>query len=225
MQQRRMLVVSPHLDDAVFSLGATMARAARTGARVDVVTVFAGDPESTRTASGWDRRAGFATEGEAASARRSEDLEACRIVRAEPTWLSFPPGSYGVPRDPDRVWSALAPAVTCAETVFVPGFPLSNEDHAWLAGLFVDRELSVELVRYSEQPYRYGIRGAGRRPSSEWERSRVALADYRRKRRAVREDRSQLPLLGLSRNVNRLLLHELLHGGETLLRSRAATSA
>jgi hypothetical protein len=107
----------------------------------------------------------------------------------------------------------------------VPGFPLSNDDHAWLAGLFVDRELSVELVRYSEQPYRYGIRRAGRRPGSEWERSRVALADYRRKRRAVREYRSQLPLLGLSRNVNRLLLHELLHGGETLLRSGAATIA
>ena len=225
MQLRRMLVVSPHLDDAVFSLGATMAHAARAGARVEVVTVFAGDPESTRTASGWDQRAGFATEGEAASARRSEDREACRIVGAEPTWLSFPPGSYGVPRDPDRVLSALAAAVTCAETVFVPGFPLSNEDHAWLAGLFVDQELSVELVRYSEQPYSYGIRREGRRPGSDWERSRVALADYRRKRQAVREYRSQLPLLGFTRSVNRLLLHELLQGGEALLRSRAATSA
>jgi LmbE family N-acetylglucosaminyl deacetylase len=218
-----MLVVSPHLDDAILSLGATISHAARSDSKVDVVTVFAGDPESTREASGWDRRAGFATEGDAASTRRIEDLEACRIVGAAPAWLSFAPGSYGDPRDPDRVWSALAPAVTGANSVFVPGFPLNNEDHAWLAGLFVDRGLSVEVVSYSEQPYRYVVGAAeGRRPGSDWERSRVAIADYRRKRRAVRAYRSQLPLLGLTRKLNRLLLHEWLHGGEAVLRSRSA---
>jgi len=216
-----VLVVSPHLDDAVFSLGATISNASRSGSKVEVVTVFAADPGSTRTASGWDRRAGFATEGEAAAARRDEDREACRLVGAMPTCLSFAPGSYGDSRDPDRVWSKLAPAVTRAHSVFVPGFPLTNEDHSWVAGLFVDRELSVELVRYSEQPYRYGVRTEGRRPGREWERSRVAIADYRRKRRAVQAYRSQLPLLGLTGNVNRLLVYELLHGGEALFRSRS----
>lgn len=124
----QMLVVSPHLDDAVLSLGATMTHVARSGASVAVLTVFAGNPESTRPASGWDRQAGFETEGEAATARRSEDLEACRIVGAAPTWLPFAPGSYGDRRDPDEVWSALAPSVTRADTVYVPGFPLTNED-------------------------------------------------------------------------------------------------
>ena len=223
-QPRKVLVVSPHLDDAVLSLGATITHAARSGSKVDVVTVFAGDPDSMRPASGWDRRAGFATEGEAAVARRSEDREACRIVGAAPTWLPFAPGSYGDSRDPNRVWSALAPAVTRADSVFVPGFPLANEDHAWIAELFVDRELSVELVRYSEQPYRYGIRAEGRRLGSNWERSKVAIPDYRRKRRAMQAYRSQLPLLGLTRNLNRLLLHEFLHGGEALLRSRSAAA-
>src|SRR5712691_10743873 len=127
-----ILVVSPHLDDAVLSLGATMARAVRLGAQVNVVTVFAGDPSSTRQVSGWDRRAGFATEGAAASARRSEDVEACRAIGATPSWLSFAPGSYGDSRDADRIWSALADAAACADTVLVPGFPLSNEDHAWI---------------------------------------------------------------------------------------------
>src|SRR5712692_1758346 len=96
-----ILVVSPHLDDAVLSLGMTIARAARSGGQVDVLTVFAGDPESTRPSGGWDRRAGFNTEGEAATARRVEDLEACRTVGAAPTWLSFAPGAYRDPRDPD----------------------------------------------------------------------------------------------------------------------------
>ncbi|MGZ4335701.1 MAG: PIG-L deacetylase family protein [Gaiellaceae bacterium] len=219
-----MLVVSPHLDDAILSLGATMTHVARSGASVAVLTVFAGNPESTRPASGWDRRAGFETEGEAATARRSEDLEACRVVGAAPTWLPFAPGSYGDRRDPDEVWSALTPAVTRADTVYVPGFPLTNEDHAWLAALFVGRDLSVDLVRYSEQPYRYGVREEGRSPGRDWERSRVAIADYRRKRRAVQAYRSQLPLLGLTRNLNRLLLHEFMHGGEALLRSRSAAA-
>lgn len=220
----KLLVVSPHLDDAVLSLGATISRATRSSSSVDVVTVFAADPLSTRPASGWDKRAGFATEGEAAAARRGEDSEACRLVGATPAWLPFAPGSYGDPRDPDRVWSELAPIVTCADTVFVPGFPLTNADHAWVAGLFIDRELAVELVRYSEQPYRYSIRTEGRRPGSGWQRSRVAITDYRRKRRAVQSYRSQLPLLGLTRGVNRLLLHELLHGGEALLRAGTAAA-
>lgn len=196
-----------------------MARAARLGAQVDVVTVFAGDPGSTRQVSGWDRRAGFATEGEAASARRTEDVEACRTIGAAPIWLPFAPGSYGDSRDPDRIWSALADAAARADRVLVPGFPLSNDDHAWIAALLSDRELPAQLVRYSEQPYRYGARTEGLRPGDEWERSGVAIRDYRLKRRAILAYRSQLPLLGLTRKLNRLLMHEILHGGEALLRS------
>ena len=66
-----VVVVSPHLDDAALSLGAAIARARRIGAaRVVVLTVFAGNPESDLPAGGWDSRAGFATEGEASRARR-----------------------------------------------------------------------------------------------------------------------------------------------------------
>ena len=38
----RLVVVSPHLDDAVLSLGATLAHAVESGATVEVLTVFAG---------------------------------------------------------------------------------------------------------------------------------------------------------------------------------------
>lgn len=219
-----MLVVSPHLDDAVLSLGATMARATRSGAQVDVLTVFAGDPGSTRPVSGWDCRAGFATEGEAATARRAEDLEACRIVGAAPTWFSFAAGSYGDARDPDRIWSAIADAAARAHTVLVPGFPLSNDDHAWLAGLFVDRGIPAEVVRYAEQPYLYGARAQRPRPGGRWTSSGIAIRDYRLKRRAILAYRSQLPLLGLTSKLNRLLLHEILHGGEALLRTSATAA-
>ena len=90
----RVAVLSPHLDDAVLSLGAAIARAVREGATVTIVTVFAGDVDSALPASNWDRLAGFATEGEAAAARRVEDATACALLGAEPRPLPFPDYPY-----------------------------------------------------------------------------------------------------------------------------------
>ena len=85
-REQRIVVVSPHSDDGVLSLGASMSRWARGGAHVELLTVLALDPVSTAPTGGWDRRAGFRTEGEAAQARRGEDTAACAVlenVRAE----------------------------------------------------------------------------------------------------------------------------------------------
>ena len=65
-----IVVLSPHSDDGVLSLGASMARWARSGRQVELLTVFALDPASSAPTGGWDRRAGFLTEGAAANARR-----------------------------------------------------------------------------------------------------------------------------------------------------------
>ncbi len=51
---KRVVVVSPHSDDAVLSLGAAIAAWARRGAEVEVLTVFALDPGSHAPAGGWD---------------------------------------------------------------------------------------------------------------------------------------------------------------------------
>ena len=55
------------------SVGLRMASAARNGAHVTVLTVFACDPQSSAPAEWWDRAGGFRTLGEAACARREED--------------------------------------------------------------------------------------------------------------------------------------------------------
>src|SRR6476620_7604766 len=85
----RVVVVSVHLDDAVFSVGAALARAARRGADVTVLTVLANDPADESPAREWDAQAGFATAAEAARARREEDSRACELVGATPVWLPF----------------------------------------------------------------------------------------------------------------------------------------
>jgi LmbE family N-acetylglucosaminyl deacetylase len=203
----RVVVVSPHLDDGVFSLGAMIAHGAKAGVRFEVLTVFGCDPGSQAPANGWDTRGGFATEGEAATARRNEDREACRLVGAEPHWLPFRGGGYTPHKDADEIYSAVAEHVSGADAVLVPGFPLRNDDHAWLAGLFHERPLSARLGRYVEQPYAYAVRKEQSLSGAEWEKPRVTPADRLRKRRAIREYASQLPLLSLGpRKLNLLVL-------------------
>lgn len=228
-------VISPHLDDAVLSLGASIARSVRSGQRgIAVVTVFAGDPDSRRPAGGWDRRGGFATEGEAATARRREDRNACRLVGAEAFWLPFSEADYRETLDGDAVWSALSDAIEPAGSVLVPGFPLTNPDHAWLLELFVRRaDPGLRIGLYAEQPYRYTARKECPRPqvpdhlsrtpreSSDWIELGARPRGVWTKRRAVLAYRSQMPLLGFSqrrsRKLNGMLVHEALHGGEAIV--------
>ena len=226
------MVVSPHLDDAILSLGASILRATRSGRHVTVLTVFAGRPDSGLPAGGWDGRGGFATEGEASKARRLEDAKACVAVGAEASWLSLSEADYRDTLDGDSIWSAVNGAVTDArpEGVLLPGFPLTNPDHAWITELLVDRGLPCSrLGLYAEQPYRFWARherarsngGAGPVATGlpvEWVSAGRNLREMWTKRRAIVAYRSQIRLLGMSHrhNLNRMLLDETLRGGEAI---------
>ncbi|WP_414939950.1 PIG-L deacetylase family protein [Amycolatopsis sp. cmx-11-51] len=74
----RILAVSPHLDDAVLSFGASLAQAAQDGAKVTVYTVFAGvaqppySPAAERMHSIW----GISPDEDAVLHRQKEDIAA-----------------------------------------------------------------------------------------------------------------------------------------------------
>lgn len=226
----RVVVVSPHLDDAAISLGAAIACAARRGAQVEVLTVFAGDPDSDAPARGWDTRGGFGTEGEAARARREEDRAAFALLGASVTWLPFGDEQYDRHGGEDEVWRAVADAVAEADSVLVPGFPLTHADHAWLSELLVRRGLpSGRMGVYVEQPYADRVRKTQPRPtvspvlSSDtisWSRLHARTVDRRAKRKALAAYRSQVGLLNLSPGVgsrlDRMLWREFVHGGEAV---------
>lgn len=86
-----LTIISPHLDDAVFSCGALIAA----GRNPLVVTVFAGVPPEGIDAPDWDRAAGFNTGHEAVHARRHEDARALAMLGGEPVWLDFLDSQYG----------------------------------------------------------------------------------------------------------------------------------
>ena len=121
----RPVVVSPHLDDGVLSLGATIAVETQRGIAVDVLTVFANDPASRAPAKAWDRACGFATEGQAASVRREEDRQACELVGALPKRLPSADSEYVRERSESAVWE---PPVRLSPMRHSPpaGFPLAH---------------------------------------------------------------------------------------------------
>ncbi len=226
----RVVVVSPHLDDGILSLGAAIASWVRAGRSVVVLTVLACDPQSGDAAGGWDVRAGFATEGAAARARRAEDRAACDRLGAAAIWLPFGSGDYDRHADDADIHRAVASAVSGAAAVLLPGSPLSQAEHAWLTGLLLERSLPCErLGFYAEQPYR--DRTAEPPTAPDWLSSAVdselafeGIRVDRRARlaklRAVRHYRSQLGLLALDRRggwpLYRLLWSEARRGGEAL---------
>jgi LmbE family N-acetylglucosaminyl deacetylase len=156
---RRVVVLSPHLDDGVLSIGAFVHRQCRSGVRVEILTVLANDPtREENDPSPWDRRCGFASAGAAASARRQEDRRACAALGATPVWLPY--GDHAYPRGGSdaQIWSGIQRTSRDADLVLVPGFPLSHPDHRWLAELVLARrqELDGRLALYAEQPYAAG---------------------------------------------------------------------
>jgi LmbE family N-acetylglucosaminyl deacetylase len=230
----RVVVVSPHLDDAVMSLGATIAKAVQAGTQIEILTVFAYKPSSNEPAGPWDTSCGYTTEGQAADSRRAEDRKACLALGAEPRWMSFGAEPYQRGASNDEIWSAVDSATRGADLVLLPGYPLKHPDHAELSQLLLTRGLSCRAVAlYAEQPYSFDHRSEppGSAPVDAlqavtdkplvWTRVSATRAHRRSKLEAVSAYRSQLRHLGLGEGVGffrlrYLLWHEAAGGGEAV---------
>jgi LmbE family N-acetylglucosaminyl deacetylase len=195
-----VVVVSPHLDDAVLSLGATIADHVAAGGEVLVLTVLAGPPGSDQPAGDWDRACGFATEADAVRARRQEDLRACRLLGAAVEHLDGPDGQYGRSPDEATLTEGVRRAVRHADDVLVPGYPLAHPDHRWVATTVL-RALAAadrQVRLYAELPYalRPGSEGTPvRTVPAGWDNRRFPSRGRVRKLLAVRHYRSQLAML------------------------------
>jgi LmbE family N-acetylglucosaminyl deacetylase len=126
----RIVIVSPHLDDAVLGCGRLLAVAP--GATV--VTLYAGAPdEYPDPMTHWDTIAGFAAGDDVLAARRAEDAAALAVLGATPCWLDFVEHQY-LPRaewvGPDATVETLEAVLRelAPSAVLLP-FGLANPDH------------------------------------------------------------------------------------------------
>ena len=128
----RIVVLSPHFDDAAMGAGLMILR--HTAADTTVVTVLGGRPPSyPDPPSEWDALGGFHAGDDVVAARREEDRAAMAVLGAAHAWLDFPDHQYLA--EPDRPTAAeVAPVLEAAVSekvptaVFVP-MGLGNPDH------------------------------------------------------------------------------------------------
>lgn len=149
-----LTIISPHLDDAVFSCGSLLA--ASRGAFV--ITVFAGVPEADVAAPARDGAAGFTSAREAMLARRHEDKRALESLGAQPVWLDFLESQYGARYDAASLAVRLGRLVSLqgAGTIVAP-MGLRHADHMLVhAACMLVREAAyahhAETVPSSDTP-------------------------------------------------------------------------
>ncbi|MBK5305580.1 MAG: PIG-L family deacetylase [Frankiaceae bacterium] len=150
-----LTVISPHLDDAVLSLGCML----RGSPGATVVTCFGGVPDKAARLADWDRRCGYPDPATAATARRANDAVSVSRVGAQPVHLDLLDCDYRVADDRTRLADlerALAAVVGSAESLWLPVALGRHPDHvlALKAGLAVWRSSHrPPLTLYADLPY------------------------------------------------------------------------
>jgi len=142
---QRIVVVSPHFDDAV--LGAAHVLGSYPGSTV--ITVVAGWPPSyPDEVTDWDACGGFVTGDDVVAARRKEDIVALEVLNASPVWLDVTDHQY-LTKEQRQKATEVAPSLKEAiehlepTAVFLP-MGIANPDHVLThdAGLIARSELA-----------------------------------------------------------------------------------
>ncbi|WP_258196149.1 MULTISPECIES: PIG-L deacetylase family protein [unclassified Paraburkholderia] len=154
MQSRaRLLVVSPHLDDAVLSCGLLLTASPS----AIVCTVFTAPPGENMSTD-WDRQSGFKDAFEAMQARKQEDAHALEMLGARPVHLPFCDAQYLHTPSRDELAEALRHTLHAyqPENVMVP-LGLFHSDHTLVSDACLSLIAGMGdavLHAYEEIPYR-----------------------------------------------------------------------
>jgi LmbE family N-acetylglucosaminyl deacetylase len=150
----RRVVISPHLDDAVFGCGEWLA--AHPGATV--VTVMTAMPDDRDQCTDWDTQCGFRSADEAMQARWIEDRAALAHVQAGLVWLDFLDSQYTPSTPPQAVADALVRTLRelGAQDVLMP-LGMFHPDHRLVHEamlLAAPRLPGVRIRAYEDAVYR-----------------------------------------------------------------------
>ncbi|MVW79901.1 PIG-L family deacetylase [Bordetella sp. 02P26C-1] len=149
-------VISPHLDDAVFSCGDLLAHTAN----ATVVTVCTGLPDDPMRLTDWDRNCGFASASEAMAERLQENRRALAILGCDGQELGLRDSQYVSDWQPHMeplrqtlidVLQALQP-----QRVVMP-LGLFHDDHVRVSNTLlslIEAFPAREWLAYEDIPYR-----------------------------------------------------------------------
>ncbi len=160
------VAISPHLDDAAFSAGGTIAMLADKGWAVTVVTVFtASVPQPQGFALACQLDKGLPPDIDYMALRREEDRAACALLGATPRWLGLPEaphrgyGSaralFGPPRADDRIDLALGAMLRALgpDLVLAPQGLGGHVDHVQLVRALHGTDLAPSVLWWRDFPY------------------------------------------------------------------------
>jgi LmbE family N-acetylglucosaminyl deacetylase len=155
----RIVVISPHLDDAVLGCGRLLA----VHQNATVITVYAGRPPAyPEPMTQWDTLSGFVAGDDVLAARRKEDERALAELHANPVWLDFVEHQYLERRawvGADQTVDTLEATVRAANpTAVLMPFGLANPDHTAThdaARIVRDRIPEPAWFAYEDQGYKH----------------------------------------------------------------------
>ncbi len=143
-----LLIVSPHLDDAVLSCWALLTRAVGAGGRVTVLDVCAGLPEEG-VLGPWDERGGATSSRARVAERRAEETAALAATGASVVFLELLDWQYGP--GAEDIGAALAPHLETPSTVVIPAGIGGHRDHLRLRDAAL--RLRHDAMLYADLPY------------------------------------------------------------------------
>jgi LmbE family N-acetylglucosaminyl deacetylase len=158
LERGPILVVSPHLDDAVMSCGHVIRRFPD----CVVLTIFAGDDVDWSEMTAWDRASGFDAGTNVLAVRTGEDDRALAALGARAMRLPYLDQQYrdpGISPSVEALREEIATAIrqVGAETVFFP-LGLVHADHRLTADASLTAARLLPGLRwfaYQELPYAY----------------------------------------------------------------------
>ena len=164
------LALSPHLDDAAFSCGGTLATLSDRGWHVVIATTFTAsvpDPKGFALACQLDK--GLGPEIDYMALRREEDARAAAILGAEAQWLPFPeaphrgydaaPALFGPLRVGDSIGDELDSALTelvarlAPDVILAPQAVGAHVDHVAVVRSLRQIKLAAPILWWRDYPY------------------------------------------------------------------------
>lgn len=180
----KVVVISPHPDDAVWSCGGYLAALTGSGERACILTVFDGDPPGS--------------DHHTARERRAEDLRAAAYIGADRVSLGFPEAAYRGYASPlarlrapwpednaltEAIVAAIEETLSEARHVLVPVADGTHVDHVVVrravSRCYATAPAPWELTGYAEFPYRPPAVPAGKPlivPFQPWLEASLAYA-------------------------------------------------